>query len=126
MPVRHSGSPYDDSLRPIDVLYGHYEPKTREIEIFVKRIDKDANIFDTEPGELREIVRIHEHAHAVVHLGSRADDVYDYLEISGQNKRTEWSEFIDRQQEKLVKSYRRTLAFFWNLTCRNEMKPGNL
>jgi len=97
MPVRLPGSPYDDSLRPIDVLYGRYDPKTREIEIFVNRIDQDANIYGAEPGDLREIVRIHEHAHAVVHLGSRADDVYDHLATSGQSKRTEWPEFIDRR-----------------------------
>ena len=91
------GSHYDDRLRSIDILYGHYELKTREIEIFVKRIDQDANIYGAEPGELCEIVRIHEYAHAIVHLGSRVDDVYEHLEISCRNKRTEWTEFVDRR-----------------------------
>lgn len=97
MPVWHPKPPDDDSLRPIDVLYGRYEPKTREIEIFVNSIKRDAHIYDAEPNELREIVRIHEHAHAVVHLGSRADDVYKQLSTSSQSKRTEWAEFINRR-----------------------------
>lgn len=97
MPIWHPGPAGDDSLRPIDILYGHYDPKTREIEIFVNRIGRDANIYGAEPDELREIVRIHERAHAVIHLGSRADDVYKELAAYGQSKRTEWPEFIDRR-----------------------------
>jgi hypothetical protein len=54
-------------------------------------------MYGAEPDELREIVRIHEHAHALVHLGSRADDVYDHLATFGRDKRTDWPDFIHRR-----------------------------
>jgi hypothetical protein len=74
MPVWLPKTPEQDRLRPIDALYGCYDPTTRSIEIFVNRIRQDASTFAAEADEFLEIVRIHEHAHAVVHLGSRADD----------------------------------------------------
>ncbi len=97
MPVWHPHNQDEDGLRPIDVLYGRYEPTAREIEIFVNRIVQDASMYGAEPDQLCDIVRIHEHAHAVVHLGSRADDVHDHLGTFGQDKRTEWPEFVTRR-----------------------------
>lgn len=97
MPVWHPQAKDEQDLRPIDVLYGRYDPITREIEIFVNRIASDAGMYGAEPDELREIVRIHEHAHAVVHLGSRADDGYDHFATLGRDKRTEWPDFINRR-----------------------------
>jgi len=88
-------TPEEDKLLPIDDLYGYYDPKTRTIVIFVNRIDQDASIFGAEADELLEIVRIHEHAHAVVHLGSRADDIHKHLfSFDGSNK-TAWLPFLD-------------------------------
>lgn len=97
MPVWLPKTPEEDALRPIDVLYGHYDPTTRSIEVFVNRIRQDANAFGAEPEELLEIVRIHEHAHAVVHLGIRADDVHDHLSAFGGGDKTAWSPFVDER-----------------------------
>jgi hypothetical protein len=97
MPVWHPATPDEDGLRPIDVLYGQYDPTTRSIEIFVNRINQDAETFGGEPDELLELVRIHEHAHAVVHLGSRADDVHRDLSAFGQSNKTDWSKFISER-----------------------------
>jgi hypothetical protein len=95
MPVWLPKTPEEDRLRPIDVLYGCYDPKTRSICIFVNRIRQDARTFGAETDELLEIIRIHEYAHAVVHLGSRADDVHKHLSSFGGSNNTAWSPFID-------------------------------
>lgn len=97
MPVWLPKTPEEDELRPIDVLYGRYDPKTRSIDIFVNRIRQDARTFGAEADELLEIVRIHEHAHAVVHLGSRADDVHNHLSSFGESNKTAWSPFLDER-----------------------------
>jgi hypothetical protein len=96
-PAWHPKTPDENELKPIDVLYGHYDPTNRSIEIFVNRIHQDASTFGAEPNELCEVVRIHEHAHAVAHLGSRFDDVHDHLSVFGQDKRTDWSEFLEQR-----------------------------
>jgi len=97
MPVWHPATPDEDGLRPIDVLYGQYDPTTRSIKIFVNRINQDAKTFGAEPDELLELVRIHEHAHAVIHLGSRADDVHRDLSDFGQSNKTDWSKFLSER-----------------------------
>lgn len=97
MPTWHPKTPEEDGLHPIDVLYGCYDPRTRSIDIFVDRIRQDASVFGAEADEILEIVRIHEHAHAVVHLGSRADDVHNHLSSFGGSNKTTWSPFLDER-----------------------------
>src|SRR5205823_1663210 len=75
--------PDDDSLKPIDVLYGRYLSDNRRIEIFVRRIEQDAALFDCSPTELLKIVRIHEIAHAVCHVGISIRDVERHLSNYG-------------------------------------------
>jgi hypothetical protein len=82
--------PDESDLLPIDVLYGCYDPTTRSIKIFIKRIEQDANLFGAEPSELCEIVRLHEHTHTIVHLGSRVDDVDRDLRRLGPDHGTDW------------------------------------
>lgn len=92
--VWSSATPEEEALRPIDVLYGRYEPESRLIDIFVKSIRQDASLFGAEPDDLLEIVRIHEHAHAVVHLGERSPSWFgESGQTSGApllNERTAW------------------------------------
>ncbi|HZA55828.1 MAG TPA: hypothetical protein VE616_16380 [Candidatus Udaeobacter sp.] len=97
IPIWVPKTPDEDSLHPIDVLYGTYDPRSRSINIFVNRIRQDAKSFGAEPNELLEIVRIHEYAHAVTHLGSRSDDVQDQLSSFGGGKKTAWSVFIEER-----------------------------
>ena len=73
---------------------GRYDAATRSIEVFVDRIKQDARTFGAEPEELLEIVRIHEHAHAVIHLGSRADKADHDLSALGEAGKTDWSAFV--------------------------------
>ena len=97
MPIWAPKTPEEEVLRPIDVLYGHYDPITRSIDIFINRIRQDAGTFDAEVDELLEIVRLHEHAHAVAHLGTRADDAYNHLSSFAGTGRTAWSPFVDER-----------------------------
>ena len=59
----------DDGLIPIDKLYGRYLPESRSIEIFIKSVRRGAQQFGWESADLLKIVRIHEYAHAIVHIG---------------------------------------------------------
>lgn len=93
LPILLPGSTEEGEL-PIDVLYGRYEPMTQSIKIFVNRIDQDARVFGARPDELREIVRIHEHAHAVIHLGTRIDDIGRDLSALDTNGQTNWSTWV--------------------------------
>jgi hypothetical protein len=97
MPASLPKTPAQDGLRPIDVLYGCYDPKTRSIDIFVNRIRQDASTFGAEADEILEIVRIHEHAHAVVHLGSRVDDVHNHLSLFAGSNKTAWAPFLNER-----------------------------
>jgi hypothetical protein len=94
MPIFIPTTPAEDGLCPIDVLYGAYKPASRSIELFVNRIERDAIEYGAEPHELRTIVRLHEQAHAIVHLGTRCDDIPKCL--SGYDKMglTDWPKFI--------------------------------
>jgi hypothetical protein len=89
--------PEDEEQFPIDVLYGRYDPITRSIEVFVNQIRQDAHLFQATEKDLIEIVRIHEHAHAVIHLGSRVDEVHKHLSEFGGGKKTDWSKFLEQR-----------------------------
>jgi hypothetical protein len=84
----------DDGLFPIDVLYGHYCPETKVIEIFIENIRNDATLFGTFD-DLLHIVRIHEHAHAIVHLGINEGFLLATLENLGSDGLTDWNPFTD-------------------------------
>jgi hypothetical protein len=94
MPVWCPATSDEADLLPIDVLYGRYTAATKSIEIFINRIAQDAHTFGAEPDELRDVVRIHEHAHAVVHIGSRVDDAHRDLSTLGPGGKTDWHKFV--------------------------------
>jgi hypothetical protein len=93
LPVYSGPSTKDDGLLPIDVLYGRYIPEDLRIEIFVDRIRADAPRFGAEYSDLLTIVRIHEYAHAVVHMGIHAGEVSEQLRNFGVNGITDWVSF---------------------------------
>jgi hypothetical protein len=87
----------------IDELYGSYKPRTRTIEIYRKRILQDHRVFGCSPEELTHLVRLHEYAHAAIHIGVRCRAVNKVLSEVGPTKRTDWK-MILRQRSK---SFRR-------------------
>src|SRR5262249_21653655 len=63
----------------IDEFYGSYNPRTRTIEIYRNRILQDHKMFGCSPEELTQLVRLHEYAHAAVHIGVRRRSVSKVL-----------------------------------------------
>lgn len=59
----------NEDLLPIDILFGAYSPVQHTITIFIDSIRKHASRIGATPAELTHIVRVHEYAHAIVHLG---------------------------------------------------------
>lgn len=54
---------------PIDDVLGRYFPEKNLIEIYCTSIEGIANRFNWDPLCLRYLVRLHEHGHAIDHLG---------------------------------------------------------
>lgn len=94
MPVYFPPEPTERELYPIDVLYGQYDPKSSKITIFEKRITQDAiQVFNCEPADLIAVVRIHEYAHALVHLGINAREIEKQLSDRNSEGETDWEKF---------------------------------
>jgi len=68
----------------IDGLLGQYNPSTREITIFRKGIGHIAEILKVSPEDLTQVVRLHEWAHALLHLGLEKDDRMSVLRDESQ------------------------------------------
>jgi hypothetical protein len=86
----------EDGWRPIDVIYGSYNPIGRQIEIYIHNIRRDASLFG-EFADVLQIVRLHEYAHAVVHLGVRVDQAVNSLDVIGVSGYTDWHTFLDQR-----------------------------
>jgi hypothetical protein len=97
MPTLVGLSPAEEKLRPIDILYGSYDPNTRTITIYFKNIQRDAAMFEVEFSDLLAIVRRHEYAHAFIHLGVHSTDAEHLLENVGRDGYTNWQDFLDRR-----------------------------
>ena len=76
---------------PIDEYLGRYDSSTQEITIFSKSIKQAASILKASPFHLTLIVRLHEYAHALLHLGIEQGD---HLSVLG--KKSEWNERLSR------------------------------
>jgi hypothetical protein len=85
----------EDHLAPIDVLYGIYKPKDLEITIFVENIKADAHRFRLGYADFLSVVRLHEYAHAIIHLGIDCGEVTQ----NGIGNRTYWDSFRKMRDE---------------------------
>jgi hypothetical protein len=74
-----------DAEIPIDGYLGRYEVQKRRIEIFMKAVTATAERLNCKPEVLLSVVRVHEYAHAILHLGldgtGRQCDTAVYLSI---------------------------------------------
>jgi len=95
-PIYASSTP--DDLAPIDALYGIYKPENLEITIFVENIKADAHRFRLPYADFLSIVRLHEYAHAIVHLGI---DCGEFIQ-NGIGGRTYWDSFRNMRDEALA------------------------
>jgi Domain of unknown function (DUF4160) len=91
--VEGAGKSYQSDELPIDVLFGTYRPTERRIELFHKNIARHAPAFEAEFSQLLKIVRLHEYAHALVHLGTEVQDVPPDLGLVDADGDTDWLAF---------------------------------
>jgi hypothetical protein len=99
-PVLVSRSPSEDPLIPIDELLGRYDPQTQIIKIFHKNVASYASgIFDCAPRDLEFIVRLHEYAHALIHLGVFWKDEPALIRDYPDGQQTDWNLFLRRRSE---------------------------
>src|SRR2546429_8856507 len=68
-PMNPPGWAHRDELWTIDELLGLYEPHQRMITIFTKGIGHVAGQLGVQTFSVEYLVRVHEYAHAVFHLG---------------------------------------------------------
>ena len=95
MPNFIPSSREEEGWIPIDVLLGSYKPKTRTIVIYRKPIAR----FASHPlkcgvSDLEFIVRLHEYAHALVHVGVLWPEEPDVLRKYLQGQETDWRAFV--------------------------------
>lgn len=102
MPTWAPQLPNDRDLLPIDVLYGTYDSQARLIEIYAKRIERDAQLYGGSFEDLLQIVRLHEYAHAVLHLGVPIHDTNSTLGTFSPSGTTNWNEFVARRTKMFV------------------------
>jgi hypothetical protein len=101
-----------DGLYPIEPFYGLYSPSERVVRVYQRNIDRDAKVFGAKPDELKTIVRIHEHAHGIFHIGLSTD--YEEKIRAGEvtevetdwtcwlAKRTKWAEATREDVHELI------------------------
>ena len=75
-------------LLPIDLLYGRYLPESRTVEIFLSQIESHAPSFGATFGQLLRIIRLHEYAHATLHLGVSVHAVTTILNQFSESQET--------------------------------------
>ena len=85
----------EEKLIPIDELLGQYNYRKRSIEIFAKNIIHFAESeLKCDVGRLEYIVRIHEYAHALLHLGVSWDDEPSLIRNHTDGQQTDWKPFL--------------------------------
>lgn len=70
LPRRMQLNSNEQHLLPIDVLFGTYHPRSLRVTIFYEQIQHySSKVLGCSPELLEWIVRVHEYAHGIVHLG---------------------------------------------------------
>lgn len=88
-------APEEENLIPIDEVLGRYNYRRRTIEIFYKNIAYFAEAeLKCDVSSLEYVVRIHEYAHALVHLGVSWDDEPSLIRNYTEGQQTDWKPFL--------------------------------
>jgi hypothetical protein len=101
---------------PIDELLGLYSPQRQEITIFRKGIEQVAGLLEVRPDDLRFVVRLHEWAHALFHVGLR-----DAERLEVARDESAWGGVVERESalwEATDHALRETIA---QLITRNAL-----
>lgn len=88
-------SPQEEDWVPIDILLGCYQARNRTIRIFHRNIQHFASAeFHCNVSDLEAIVRLHEYAHALVHLGLFWKEEPASIRDYPPGKATQWKAFL--------------------------------
>ena len=88
-------APEQENWIPIDVLLGIYQFRSRKIKIFHKNIVYFADAtFNCKPSDLEFIVRLHEYAHALIHLGLFWKDEPDLIRKHATGHESDWKSYL--------------------------------
>jgi hypothetical protein len=83
----------EEGLLPLDVVFGNYNPDSRLITIYEKNIVHHAKRLGWDPCLLMAVVRLHEGAHALVHLGLPTSLETWLMSPRGGAKQTSWEAY---------------------------------
>jgi hypothetical protein len=112
--LSHGPAEYFSNLKPkrigqsnpdeltIDDLYGSYDAKRQTIEIYRQQIARDSDSIDCSAEQLTCIVRLHEYAHALAHVGVPFESVEKILSETGSDSRTNWKEILRTQKRRFL------------------------
>ncbi len=85
----------EENWIPIDMLLGCYTMKTRTVTIFHRNIERFANHpLQCNVSDLETIVRLHEYAHALVHLGVFWPEESKVIRDCLMGQETNWNAFL--------------------------------
>jgi hypothetical protein len=79
----------------IDGVLGLYNPDAQEITFFLKGIDRVAKILNASPKDLTFVVRLHEWAHALLHVGLQKTERDEPLRPEHIARGTAWFRGLD-------------------------------
>ena len=112
---------------PIDGVLGLYVPSTREIWIYVEMIREVAQHLRISPDDLQFKVRLHEYAHAMVHLGIEPwEQFFDQPPSFSADEYGDWEGFLKSRLDlfcnKIDDTFHELLAqsFAWCLLDGDE------
>ncbi len=77
---------------PIDQYLGLYEPEKTKITIFNKGIERASRIINCKPEVLKQIVKLHEWSHALIHIGFEETQSVDVVRMLSDEKY--WKEWL--------------------------------
>ena len=83
-PIDISSVDFENGPIEIDELLGLYLPDLLKIKIYKRPIDLASGALKVEPADLEHVVRVHEYAHAFVHLGTEQAPPQDWEIFIGE------------------------------------------
>jgi hypothetical protein len=101
-PIKVTSVDFDKNDIPIDEFLGLYFPDLQEIRIYVTNIQITAQRLNILYSDLKYVVRLHEYAHAVVHLGlgvGQQGKLENDASISIPEP-GDWKEFVEKRLKK--------------------------
>ena len=126
-PIFVAPSPEAEGQIPIDILLGCYLSRTRTIKIFCKNIAHFASTeFNCNATDLEVIVRLHEYAHALVHIGLFWKEESGVILGYPTGQETNWGVFLHARSKAIRSLTADTREFLAQVLCWIARQKGTL